>query len=393
MSQKRNIKLTILLVLSVSVIITALTTFSLTYYFCQQQYRTLENFCGAVIEKNPESEQAILEVLKAQEEKTLSLSNENVLSSFGYRKSDFLQFNGRFFWLSGISGLIGILLVLAAYLYWQKQSQTRINGLTEYLERINTGKQGVLLDTSEDAFSKLQDELYKTVTTLYQTRDEAVTAKRNFTDNLFNIAHQLKTPITAISLSTQMMKETIASDYLLQIEKQLDRLTYLEEALLLLARIDAGTLIMKKETVDIFTVLTLAADNLQELLQEKEVRIDIPEIDEISIQADLEWTMEAIMNLLKNCMEHAPQGTAIHCSYEKNPLYVQIQIWDEGAGFAKEDVPHLFERFYRGKNANSTGVGIGLSLAKEIIEMQNGVMSGFNRRQGGACFEIRFYSH
>lgn len=278
-------------------------------------------------------------------------------------------------------------------MYWHRKSEIRIRTFIQYLEKVNTGEQGLLLDASEDEFSRLQDEIYKTITTLYQTREAALTAKRNFADNLYNIAHQLKTPITAISLSTQMAKQQLSSDYLAQIERQLYRLTHLEEALLLLSRIDAGTLILRKTAVDVFTMLTLASDNLQELFFKRSVIIDIPETGAISIEADLEWTMEAIMNLLKNCMEHTPAGNTVHCSYEKTPLYAQIRIWDEGQGFDEEDLPHLFERFYRKKNAKDSGIGIGLSLAKAIIEMQNGIISAANLHGKGACFEIRFYSH
>ena len=98
------------------------------------------------------------------------------------------------------------------------------------------------------------------------------------------------------------------------------------------------------------------------------------------------------MNLMKNCMEHNPGGT-VHCSYAQNPLYTEILIWDEGEGFAREDMPHLFERFYRGQNAGEGGIGIGLSLSKEIIERQNGTIRAGNKPDGGAFFEIRFYSH
>lgn len=98
------------------------------------------------------------------------------------------------------------------------------------------------------------------------------------------------------------------------------------------------------------------------------------------------------MNLMKNCMEHDRGGT-VRCSYGQNPLYTEILIWDEGEGFAKEDLPHLFERFYRGKNAGEGGIGIGLALSKELIERQNGIIRAKNIPGGGACFEIRFYSH
>ena len=177
-----------------------------------------------------------------------------------------------------------------------------------------------------------------------------------------------------------------------QIQGQLIRLTRLEEALLVLAKLDAGSLQLRKEEIDVFTVLILAADNLQELFAMSGTSLDIPELGGMAVTADLDWTMEAVMNLMKNCMEHNRGGT-IHCSYEQNPLYTEILIWDEGEGFCKEDLPHLFERFYRGKHACEGGIGIGLSLAKEIIERQNGTIRAQNRQGGGACFEIRFYSH
>lgn len=393
MNEKRNRRRTVLSVLSVSLIAAAWTTVFLTYYFSRMQYQILDSFCGKIVEEYPESRQTILEALKAQEVGRLASSDTQLLLSFGYEPSDFLRKDANVFWAAGGGFVIGGALFLLSFLLWNRKSETRIRALTQYLEKVNTGEQGVLLDTSEDEFSGLQDEMYKTITALYQTRDAALAAKRNFADNLSNIAHQLKTPITSISLSAQMLKQQQSSDYSAQIERQLYRLTYLEEALLLLSRIDAGTLIMKESTVDIFTILTLASDNLQELFEKEGVSVDIPEGGQISVKADLEWTMEAIMNLLKNCMEHAPAGTAVHCSYEKNPLYAQIRIWDEGQGFDIEDLPHLFQRFYRGKNAKENGIGIGLSLAKAIIEMQNGVIRAFNLESRGACFEIRFYSH
>lgn len=318
---------------------------------------------------------------------------KSILQFFGYRYNVFEQNNAAVFLVAGVIFLIGGTLFLLIFTYWHRRKNYRIRMLTEYLEKINSGDQGLLLETAEDDFSRLQDEIYKTVTVLYQMRDSAMEAKSNFADNLSNIAHQLKTPITAISLSAQMMKDKPSPEYLLQIQQQLKRLTHLEEALLLLSRIDAGALSLKRTSVDVFTLLTLAADNLQELFEQAGVSADIPESSEVTINVDLEWTMEAVMNLFKNCLEHSPAGAVVHCSYEANPMYVQIRIWDEGQGFAKEDMPHLFERFYRGIAAKKNSIGIGLSLAKEIIEMQNGMLSASNLPTSGACFEIRFYSH
>lgn len=296
-------------------------------------------------------------------------------------------------WITGVGLAAGCLLAWVILWFHNKKERRRIQALTDYLEQMNLGKAGLTFPSGEDDFSRLQDEIYKTVTMLYQARDAALEAKNHYAGNLANIAHQLKTPITAISLSVQMLKDGSDGDYPEQIQKQLARLTHLEEALLLLSRIDAGTLELKRETNDVFTILMLAADNLQELAAESGVSIHVPELGELKITADLDWTMEAVMNLMKNCMEYTPAGGTVRCTYEKNPIYTEIRIWDEGEGFAPEDIPHLFERFYRGCRAKSGGIGIGLSLAKELVEMQNGTIWAENIPGGGACFEIRFYSH
>lgn len=389
MSKKSNIKITVLFVLSAGLMAAAITAYLLTVYYRQVCFHILEEFCGSMVEKNPDSRQAVLEVLKTLE---FHRTGENILSNFGYDPSNLGSMDTAALWIAALSFLAGGILFLFSFWYWHRKSDARIQALTEYLEKINTGAQGLVLEFSDDEFSKLQDEIYKTVTELYQTREEALAARNNFAENLSNIAHQLKTPITSISLTVQMAKEYLGDTGAATIERQINRLMHLEEALLLLSRIDAGTLAFDRKPADVFTILSLASDNLYELSMHKGVLIDVPEMGEMNIHVDLNWTMEAVMNLMKNCMEAAGTGTAVHSSYEKNPLYVQIRIWDEGEGFAKEDLPHLFERFYRGKKAKNSGIGIGLSLSKAIIEMQNGIIRAFNLPNGGACFEIRFYA-
>lgn len=398
MSKKSNIKITVLFVLSVSLIVAAMTTYLLTLYYRHVCFHILGGFCESMIENNPDSRQAVLELLKTHDfhvtgENILSNKFDNhVISNFGYYPSNLGITDTTAFWIAVFGFLAGGMLFFFSFWYWHRKSDARIQALTKYLEKINTGVQGLVFEFSDDEFSKLQDEIYKTVTELYQTREEALTARNNFAENLSNIAHQLKTPITSISLTVQMAKEYLGNARTAEIERQLKRLIHLEEALLLLSRIDAGMLAFDRKPTDVFTILSLASDNLYELFMQNGILIDIPEMGEMNINVDLNWTMEAVMNLMKNCMEATETGTAVHCSYEKNPLYVQIRIWDEGEGFAKEDLPHLFERFYRGENAKNTGIGIGLSLSKAIIEMQNGIIRAFNLPNGGACFEVRFYT-
>lgn len=404
MSGRKNSLVIFGLVLSVSLIASALAVLMVSFHYSRLQFNLLNAVCGELLEQEPGAEKVILAALKEYTSgNTDGAAAEDILYILGYRASDFLEpaFKQNVLF-AAIGVLAGVFLFSFAVLYRNKRESVRIQALADYLEQVNTGKAFILSASGEDNFSKLEDEIYKTVTFLCQTKDAAIQAKNDFAQNLSNIAHQIKTPITAISLSVQTMSFSVVKKkdgrnqlerkYLEQIQKQLLRLTHLEEALLVLSQLDAGTLVLQRDETDVLTVLVLAADNLQELFAQSGTSIDIPELGEMAITADLDWTMEAIINLMKNCMEHNTGGT-IHCSYGQNPLYTEIRIWDEGNGFVREDIPHLFERFYRGQNAGEGGIGIGLALSKEIIERQNGTIRAENMPGGGACFEIRIYSH
>jgi signal transduction histidine kinase len=420
MSGRKNVFVTLGLTLSVSLLAAALAVLLFTFHYGHLQFDLLNAVCGEVVEQDPEARRIVAAALKEYTgENADGTAVEDILWSLGYRVSDFsVPTYRQSLWCIGAGFLAGSLLFACTWAYRNRREALRVQALTAYLEQACTGAAPILSAsveassreassreassgepaTGEDDFSRLEDEIYKTVTSLYQAKEAALRARNGFAENLSNIAHQIRTPITAISLSLQILeydrarKASGAQAHLEQIQKQLQRLTHLEEALLLLSRIDAGALALQREEVDVFTLLTLAAENLQELLAASAVSLDIPEQGGMRILADLDWTMEAVMNLMKNCMEHGGGGT-IHCSYAQNPLYTEILIWDQGQGFAKEDMPHLFERFYRGQNAARGGIGIGLALAKEIIQRQNGTLRARNRPAGGALFEIRFYSH
>lgn len=403
MSGRKNLVILFGFVAAVSLISSAVTAMLISCRYSRLQFDLVNVICGEVLEQEPEMKHIVSAALKEYTGGNADgVAMGDVLSVLGYDISDFSDSSVAYDIMFAATGfLAGIVLFAVTYAFRNKTEAKRIEELSDYLEQVNMGKAVVLSVSGEDLFSKLEDEIYKTVTFLYQTKDAAVQAKNDFAENLSNIAHQIKTPITAISLSLQTlsempMKKEYEKDRMEQIKKQLNRLIYLEESLLVLSRLDAGTLMFQKEDVDVFTLLVLAADNLQELFADSGTFIDIPESGEMAVTADLNWTMEAVINVMKNCMEHNAGGI-VHCSYGQNPLYTEIFIWDEGDGFAKEDIPHLFKRFYRGKNADAggnirgSGIGIGLALSKEIIEHQNGTIRAKNLPNGGACFEIRLY--
>lgn len=400
------------IVLSVSLLVSAVTALRVSYNDSQRFFVLLSRICGEAADQAPEAKPIIAAVLKEYKNGYKDPSAETYfLADLGYQRSDFSDMSyGRLIRFAAAGLCIGGFLFLFTFFYWNHIEARRIRALTAYLEQVPAGKAAIFSTSGEDDFSKLEDEIYKTVTSLYYTKDAAVRAREDFAQNLSNIAHQIKTPITAISLSIQMLKQTAASPHagqevygahpeqeaavrrLEQIEKQIFRLTHLEEALLVLSRMDAGTLVMRQKETDVYTLLILAADDLQELCTESGVSIAFSKQGGMMVMADPDWTMEAVINLMKNCIEHSHSST-VHCSYAQNPLYTEILIWDDGEGFCKEDLPHLFERFYRGKRAGAGGIGIGLAIAKEIVERQNGTIRAQNRPGGGALFEIRFYSH
>lgn len=394
MREKQEWMAFVCLVLAFGVLTASVTAVLLEKSCSRRSFEAVGAVCQEILTEDPKTEQAVMAALKKYCSSQTVDSEDGRLLAYGYEPADLFRTDrNRTYILSFCGALAGGLLFLAAVFWRNQRENARIRALTDYVEQVNRGRGRILPGEREDAFSGLQDEICKTVTELYQTRDMAVKARDFFAENLANIAHQIRTPITAMSLTVQMMEGQPDSEHPKQIRRQLERLTHLEEALLLLSRIDAGTLPLERKKVDVFTVLMLSADSLQELFAEAGVSADIEEAGGVYILADLDWTMEAVMNLLKNCMEHTPPGGTVRCRYEQNPLYTEIRIWDTGPGFAKEDLPHLFDRFYRGQNAKEGGIGIGLSLARGIIESQNGTIRAGNLPGGGACFEIRFYSH
>lgn len=370
------------------------------YLYQNAVYTHLDAFCRTVLEQDPEAEETLRISLKEYQDRMGNgASGAPFLEAYGYTPEDFRAVPGT---AAGIVCTVCAAGILAACLLPVRQerraAKKRIRELTGYLERVNTDAPGTLLEMREDEFAHLQDEIYKTVTNLHAARDAALKARENYAEHLADIAHQLKTPVTAALLSLQLSEQASSGKdagdtHLEAVRRQLERLAWLEETLLTLSKIDAGTLKMEHAPVDLYTLLCLAAENLQELLSQKEVQVEIPDRGSAEMYGDMEWSMEAVMNLMKNCMEHTPAGGKIYCDYGANPLYVWIRIQDDGPGFAAEDLPHLFERFYQGKDAAGGGAGIGLALARSIFELQNGNITARNRPEGGACFEIRIYSH
>lgn len=293
--------------------------------------------------------------------------------------------------------LMGLLLSAVAFsLVWCykcKRQRKRLMALASYLEATSCGKETVLIRT-EDEFSLLEDEIYKTVRELRIAREQAQQKQKQQAENLADIAHQLKTPLTSMSLMTQLLA-TEASleqlEYIGRLDSQLTRLTWLTDSLLIMSKLDAGKVGFLTVTVTVEELAARAVEPIEQLLQERSQSVIIYG-KEIPISCDPHWMAEALVNLIKNCSEHTPASGQIIIKATSTPLYLQITVEDTGSGFDPAELPHLFRRFFKGKNSSKNSIGIGLALCKAIVEGQGGVIHAENRQEGGARFVIRFYS-
>jgi len=273
------------------------------------------------------------------------------------------------------------------------RAKSRIQSITDYLTSVNIGKDVTVLSDTEDDFSPLEDEIYKTVTQMRIAKETAIKERQNFAESLANIAHQIKTPVTSMSVTTQMCKGSLKEEEIEKIKKQIDKINQLTDALLTISKIDAGILELKQDNVDVYTLLELSIEALESQIRSKEIEIMLPNHPEISFIGDLDWSVEVFINLIRNSIQHMPDRGKLELRYEKNPLYVEISVTDNGEGFDDKEIPYIFNRFYQGKQGRKSGTGIGLSMARSIIEMQNGFITAKNVKGGGACFIVRFYCH
>lgn len=355
-------------------------------HYASRQYNVMSGVFSDINRKYPDEAQNVLGIIKDAANNKYDNNDDSILSSYGYETRDFLKAYEHTIVIAALVIIIVFIAAIVATIYIiEHKNRKRIRYITEYLCDLNAGKHTDIIDSKHDKYTELEDEIYKTVTYLRQTREEADTRQKNYADNLANIAHQMKTPLTSMSLISQ---QTEGGD---RLSRQIERLTGLEEALLLLSRLDAGTLVMDSREVDIYTMLQCTADSLIDMAHDSNININIENRGAVCYLGDMEWSIEACVNLVKNCIEYA--FSTVFIDYSDNPLYKEIRIWDDGEGFAKQDIPHLFERFYTGSRSSSKGIGIGLALSKSIFEMQNGIIEAFNTEQGGACYMIRIYSH
>lgn len=388
--------------IGLAIVIVGISSFLQAFWAKKVAYKQLAQMVEITVELSPELEQEWMLLLK-ESHQTKPEKGEQILTRYGYEVQNIPHISVGM--LLGIVLVSGLSIVVLVYWYIKKQKQQmqeRIEELTSYLNLASKGEIGSLPSHEEDEFSMLEDEIYKTVGELHQTKKVVSKEKEILKDHMADIAHQLKTPLTSMGLMCELLEESEAYEerqtYLESMQNQLVRLDTLVQALLTFSKLDANVIQMKKEPVEVYSLLLRVLELVEPMAFKRQQVINIKALSEestsepITFKGDMKWSIEAISNLIKNCIEHTPEGGRIDISYKRNPLYTLIIIEDEGQGFEEKDIPYLFKRFYKGKTASKNSVGIGLALAKTIIEKQNGSIEAENRVEGGARFMIKLYS-
>ena len=285
-----------------------------------------------------------------------------------------------------------VFLVICSYLRFQ-----RVQRLCEEIERILHGQDSLQLqDFEEGELAILQSQIYKMTVRLREQASALQKDKRYLADSLTDISHQLRTPLTSLHLVASMLqKEELPEERRLslvqEMQELLSRMDWQIQTLLKISKLDAGSVQLRKDTLFLSDLIQKAIQPLSILMELKEQSLQVDIAPELAIEGDEPWTVEAIGNIVKNCVENTPSGSTIWVTGRKNTLFIQLTIEDNGPGIAVEDLPRLFERFYKGKNAAAQSVGIGLAFSRMVFLQENATVKVENRHEGGARFLVRWY--
>ena len=302
--------------------------------------------------------------------------------------------------ISGIWAALLVLLcgcaVLGLNILYLIKRYRKLSEVSESIDRILHGQEKLLIAGSDEGeLAILGSEVRKMTAALKEKTDQLQSEKIMLSDAIADMFHQMRTPITSMSIQLSLLSaEDLSTQKRLELvrdqKKQLERLHWLTETLLKMSKLDAGTVEFRIDRVSVRELADKACAPFIIPLELKCVDLVINAGDEC-FNGDLSWTAEAIGNLVKNCMEHTPEGGRIKIDALETALYTQIEVTDSGEGFDPVDIPHLFERFYRGSYSSEGSIGIGLALSRAIITRQNGTITAQNSPDGGAQFTIKFY--
>lgn len=389
--KKYILSLIILLIFNVSLI------FILNRYEYKMYTKNYNDKINTIISniknKYPDTEESdIIEIINSEED------SEDILSKYGI---DSITKNDKVNNKIRIISLIIIitfdsLIILIFYLY-DKNKSKKIKEITKMISKINNRQFDIdINDFNEGELSILKNEISKTTIMLRQVADNSINDKLNLKDSLGDISHQLKTPLTSITimidniLDNPDMDEKTRKRFLINIKREILNINFLVMSLLKLSKFDANVVKFNKESVYLKDIINESIKNVSMIKELKNITIKVSGDDNIKLLCDFKWQVESITNILKNSIEHTKEYGIVEVNYSENKLYTRILIKDNGKGIDNDDLPHIFDRFYKGKNGSNDSFGIGLSLSKTIIEKEGGSITVKSTPNIGTIFTIKY---
>ena len=392
------------IIITVTVIVLFVTTIAITYYEYQTYSHLTNEFVSDVVDLIDENypnidTSEVIEIINSSDYE----NNSDILTSYGFTDSDLSilaslenQFHEQLLINIIIIVIFGAIIILGIYLYNLKNKR-ELDNLIKYLKELNRGNYNLQIDlNSEGTLSILKNEIYTTTIMLREKAEKELVDKQNLKDSLTNISHQLKTPLTSISLLVDNLCDedvpaSLQKEFLGDIKTQIDSINYLIIVLLKLSRFDANVITFKEEKINVKNLCIDVLKHIDALRDVKSITIHINGSSNVTFTGDYKWEFEALSNILKNCLKYTSENKNIYVSFKETNMFTEITIQDEGKGMSKEEKRRMFERFYKGENSSNNNFGIGMSLAKEIINKDNGKIKVDSTPGIGSTFKIRYY--
>lgn len=366
----------------------------------EEYYIVLTSLIGNVKDKYPEiTEEEWVELLN---DDTEYIAGKLLLEQYGIFQNDSVMIRqqkrqrGLIFWINLIFIVIGLGIIGTCLLYYRNRVRN-MERLAAYIRRVEQGEYSLhMLENNEDELSSLKNELYKVTVMLREAAQQSQSQKRALADSVSDISHQIKTPLTSAMIlldnlsESEKMDEATRKKFLAEITRQLSHINWLVATMLKLSRLDAGVVEFTIQPFCLNELIEEVIEKMELMAEWKQITLVREGDSNIYMTGDSQWIGEAVVNVVKNAVEHSKEGSRIIVKTRNNAVYTSICVKDFGEGMDEEEQKHIFERFYRSKASARDSVGIGLSLAKEIIEHQNGYVTVSSQKGEGTEFLIRF---
>ena len=355
---------------------------------------------GNILKNHPELEEEVINELILNSD-TYDYGTE-ILNKYGLddpKYLDYLKVNNELkqnIILTNVLFIIILFILISiTYLIFIKNQYRKINKIDKYMNKILNNDYSLdIRDYVEGDISTLKNDIYKMTIKLKEQTELSIKDKKYLEETLADISHQIKTPLTSMYVINDILSENDLDkksqiEFLNKNRNQLERIEWLVTTLLKISRLDSGMVTLKRDNINIKDLINKTIEPIKIMAELKNILIET-NIETTNFYLDFNWTLEALTNILKNACEHTNNNGSIKIEVNENPLYLNIKIIDNGVGISESDKKHIFDRFYKGKT-NKDSIGIGLNMAKKIINLQNGEIECISKINEGTTFDIKFY--